>query len=194
MKPHDLTASRFFVGPTQRPIAGPAEDHFEFIPPDYPQATAEEFAAAATSLVPFHCEVDGRYFRGTCILTSDDRIVAVIDSSGRAVARLKPDAATRLRASMATDATDARPDLADWDERTARRYRAEVPREHDSPRAREHWGINDAALAKVDAEQLSDYKARWCGRYLGDNCYCARDRAPGSDWCQPCSVVLGSQA
>ena len=41
---------------------------------------------------------------------------------------------------------------------------------------------------------LSDYKARWCGRYLGDNCYCARDRAPGSDWCQPCAVVLGSQA
>ena len=35
--------------------------------------------------------------------------------------------------------------------------------------------------------------AKKCGRYLGDNMYCTRDRWPGSDWCSRCADELSAK-
>lgn len=99
-KTYNLTAAHFIVGPARTRLGGSAEDHFEFIPPDYPQATAEEFAAAAASALPFSYEAAGIHFTGTAILTNDGRIVVVSKSGERGVAKLTPDGAARVRASM----------------------------------------------------------------------------------------------
>lgn len=103
----DINNVCVFIGPDRRPITGPAVNDFDvrideraFTFPEYLQASAEEFAAAAASTLPFSYEATGVHFTGTAILTNDGRIVVVNKSGERGVARLTPEGAARVRASM----------------------------------------------------------------------------------------------
>ena len=104
----DITKARFLVGPNKAPLAGPSEDYFtigtlteEPLRLVVMEASEEEFAAALASPTTMSCTNDfGDIFIGTAIITDDDRLVATNHKGQRAVTRLSPEAAVKVRESL----------------------------------------------------------------------------------------------